>query len=231
VAAQGPLESEFATSIEVKPCFKDEDFDAAAPLTVTVPWHLRGALRTRALTGAGELDASAGSDQDGSSSSNSSRSSSLRSSTGSSYVTGLVPSRSGDSAAATATSVAVEHLLAFDPDLTTVSRKLPRFGITSYLPTVISSFPRVYRAVAARFRRYLAAVAELERVGDGGSSGSGSGGVGNGAKQPLRHGMAQVLGLHLEGPFISVKGAHDPKVRFLQKTQKRLSFRYIGVYA
>lgn len=67
-------------------------------------------------------------------------------------------------------------------DLALVSRELPRFGVTAYLPTVISSRPE----------RYGPCLANLNR--------------------PLTEGGAVPLGVHIEGPFLSPArpGTHDP---------------------
>jgi N-acetylglucosamine-6-phosphate deacetylase len=184
VAAQGPSEGGYPTRFALRPSFKDEDYACSRPGPASFPWHLRGALRRELLGTASDADAAliagAGAGPDGVSDGDDDA--------------GSDSDFAGRSVSACA---GVRHLLGSDPDLTTVSRKLPRFGVTSYLPTIISSFPRVYGAVARRFRSYLASIAALERDDAGG-------------RGACRHGLAQVLGLHLEGPFISVKGAHDP---------------------
>jgi N-acetylglucosamine-6-phosphate deacetylase len=67
-------------------------------------------------------------------------------------------------------------------DLVMVCGKLPRFGVTAFLPTVISSPPDRYRPC-------------LENL-----------------KQPVPEGGAVPLGAHVEGPFLSPArpGTHDP---------------------
>lgn len=67
-------------------------------------------------------------------------------------------------------------------DVAAVSRELPRFGVTAYLPTIISSPPATYG-------RCLANIATA-RGGPG----------------------AEVLGAHVEGPYLSPAraGTHDP---------------------
>ena len=67
-------------------------------------------------------------------------------------------------------------------DMDLVSRGLPQFGVTSYVPTVVTSPLDAYGPVLANLRR---------------------------APTP---GAAHILGAHIEGPFISPKhpGTHDP---------------------
>ncbi len=67
-----------------------------------------------------------------------------------------------------------------------VGTRLPRTGVTSYLPTIITGPPDELIAALARWRRY------------------GAGTAGGGAR---------VLGVHLEGPFIAGRwrGAHNPQ--------------------
>jgi N-acetylglucosamine-6-phosphate deacetylase len=69
-----------------------------------------------------------------------------------------------------------------DSDIARACRDLPRFGVTAFVPTIVSSPPEVYGPALANLRRAPAA------------------------------GEARVLGVHLEGPFISSKhaGTHDP---------------------
>ncbi|SPQ96080.1 N-acetylglucosamine-6-phosphate deacetylase [Plasmodiophora brassicae] len=71
-------------------------------------------------------------------------------------------------------------------DVHHVGRCLLRHGVTSFVPTVVSSIPDVYAAVLPKLRPY---------------SGSPSAG-------------ATLLGVHLEGPFINTAqhGAHDPAI-------------------
>lgn len=67
-------------------------------------------------------------------------------------------------------------------DLGRVGRGLPRFGVTGYVPTIVTSPPAAY----------LPALANLGRGPDAGE--------------------ARSLGVHIEGPFISPRhpGTHDP---------------------
>lgn len=64
-----------------------------------------------------------------------------------------------------------------------ICRDLPRFGITAFVPTVVTSAPAAYGPALANLRR---------------------------RSEP---GRASVLGVHIEGPYISPKhpGTHDPK--------------------
>lgn len=63
-----------------------------------------------------------------------------------------------------------------------ICRELPRFGITGFVPTVVTSAPAAYTPALANLRR------------------------------PPAAGEARVLGVHIEGPYISPKhpGTHDP---------------------
>jgi N-acetylglucosamine-6-phosphate deacetylase len=67
-------------------------------------------------------------------------------------------------------------------DLGRICRSMPRFGVTGFVPTVVTSPPSAYPAALANLLR---------------------------APQPAE---ARVLGTHLEGPFISPRyhGTHDP---------------------
>jgi len=70
-----------------------------------------------------------------------------------------------------------------DADLTLACRGLPRFGVTAFVPTIVTSAPEVYGPALANLRR-----------------------------DPVA-GEARLLGAHLEGPFISPEyaGTHDPR--------------------
>src|SRR5690606_8657841 len=71
-----------------------------------------------------------------------------------------------------------------------VAAVLPRWGVTSWLPTIVTCAARVRRRALAALAAHTAGVA---------------GGAGGGGAVPL--------GLHLEGPFLAPRrrGAHDPR--------------------
>ena len=74
--------------------------------------------------------------------------------------------------------------LTSDPEtMWELGRKLPGYGVTAFLPTVISSFPTTIRSAQAAWRN-----------------------------RPTGYCGAEPLGLHLEGPMLnpSRAGAHDP---------------------
>jgi N-acetylglucosamine-6-phosphate deacetylase len=81
---------------------------------------------------------------------------------------------------------AAGHDLTADPGcLLQVAEALPRYGVTAFLPTLVSTFPEVHAAAFAALRVF-----------------------------PVRPptGAATPLGLHIEGPFLSPDrpGVHDP---------------------
>jgi N-acetylglucosamine-6-phosphate deacetylase len=67
--------------------------------------------------------------------------------------------------------------------MASIRRRMPRFGVTSFVPTIVTSAPETYRPTLANLRR---------------------------SSEP---GEAAVLGVHIEGPFISPKhpGTHPPQ--------------------
>lgn len=81
----------------------------------------------------------------------------------------------------------------FDRDLYILGHYLLRYGVTSYCPTIISSLPQSYRVVTQRFQKYIQRFVNARHTGC-----------------IVR--QADIIGLHLEGPFISVKGSHEPAV-------------------
>jgi N-acetylglucosamine-6-phosphate deacetylase len=78
-----------------------------------------------------------------------------------------------------------------EKDVVEVSRKLLEFGVTSYLPTVVTSSPETYHQVLPTIR-----TVKNKKV-DCNSNNS--------------NGIATILGIHCEGPFINriKKGAHN----------------------
>ncbi|EPS26029.1 putative N-acetyl-glucosamine-6-phosphate deacetylase [Penicillium oxalicum 114-2] len=85
-------------------------------------------------------------------------------------------------------SVPCETKEQYDEGLRLVNQGLARTGVTSYLPTVVSSMPEVYWKVLPS----LGPTASTHRAEDG----------------------AESLGAHVEGPFISLgrNGIHKPEV-------------------
>jgi N-acetylglucosamine-6-phosphate deacetylase len=85
-------------------------------------------------------------------------------------------------------------------DLDSVCRGLPRFGITGFVPTIVTSPPEAYAPALANLRRAAAP------------------------------GGARVLGVHLEGPFLSPKypGAHDPALLRLPSLEEAAAWLEAG---
>jgi N-acetylglucosamine-6-phosphate deacetylase len=69
-----------------------------------------------------------------------------------------------------------------DADMATIARRMPAFGVTSFVPTIVTSAPETYAPALANLRH------------------------------GFTPGESRVLGAHIEGPFISYtyRGAHDP---------------------
>ena len=111
-----------------------------------------------------------------------------------------------------------------------VARKLLAHGVVAFLPTLISSPRKIYHQLIPEFHAICQKLSDgdgdsgdsRDEKGAGGDTSSGSsggssrasggarrgGGGGGGRRACFDH--AQVLGLHLEGPFMNVakKGAH-----------------------
>ena len=102
-----------------------------------------------------------------------------------------------------------EYLANCDRDLRVVGERFAQYGVTAYCPTVISSSTEVYNVVCSRFRKYMFNFEKARLQGC-----------------VLR--QAQMLGLHLEGPFISIKGAHDPNVIQAPQSFKHVHEHYGG---
>jgi N-acetylglucosamine-6-phosphate deacetylase len=80
-----------------------------------------------------------------------------------------------------------------EKDVVEVSQKLLQFGVTSYLPTVVTSSPETYHQVLPIIR----SVKNKKVTGNNSSCDN----------------VATILGIHCEGPFINriKKGAHDER--------------------
>ena len=100
--------------------------------------------------------------------------------------------------------------------LRAVGRRLLAHGVVAFLPTLVSSTSAVYRDAIARFQ------AIQRMTGEGGGS---DGGVGGDGSEEAADVGAEMLGLHLEGPFMNVakKGAHR------QDNLRNVSSRYFIV--
>ena len=81
-----------------------------------------------------------------------------------------------------------------------ICRELPRFGVTGFVPTVVTSPPAAYGPALANLRR------------------------------PPAAGEARVLGVHIEGPYISPKhpGTHDPAQLRLPDVREAASWLEAG---
>ncbi len=88
---------------------------------------------------------------------------------------------------------ALNYISNIDKDLSIVGKLQPRFGVTSYCPTIISSSTATYNKVVSRFNDFMKAVEIFN-------------------KSPVLRRPTQIICFKLEGPFISVPGAHEVAV-------------------
>lgn len=122
----------------------------------------------------------------------------------------------------------LDYITTGDADLTLVATHVLKYGVTTFTPTIISSYPAVYKQVRRRFRVYrshlhrlLSFKTAIQNAFMHSSSTSPTPSSASTSSCPTSTGatpldtltiiplLAEMTGLHLEGPFISVKGAHD----------------------
>lgn len=96
-----------------------------------------------------------------------------------------------------------------DKDMLYVNENLPQYGVTSYCPTIISSDQPTFEVTGKRVAEYMLAV-ELAR------------------KNGVLVRQSNMLGIHLEGPFISVSGAHNTSVMGPAKSYENVATIYNG---
>ena len=84
-----------------------------------------------------------------------------------------------------------------ESDVIKVSHKLLKYGVTSYLPTVVTSPKETYQQV-------LPIIRKVKNVIEGNN-------YNNSNKNKKKKAVATIIGIHLEGPFINKKkkGAHN----------------------
>lgn len=99
------------------------------------------------------------------------------------------------------------------------ANKVLKHGCTSFCPTVITSTPTTYRETISRLNAFKQQQGQVTLARAARVSNSGRPEWTDGA-------LANVLGIHLEGPFITIKGAHPEEL--LQSDGLREGFDAVG---